>query len=303
MRDQFAKNRFIKQPMTISELLKEVVPLLKVAGIENPELDSELIISSILNIQRYKVLIDKDRELSYNNIEKINKLIERRIKGEPVGYLIGKKEFYSLEFSVNHSVLIPRPETEFLVDMAIYHAQSGAQVLDIGTGSGAIAIALKYNRSDLNIFASDISKRALKVAQKNANTILKNNSIIFKKSDLFSSFDGMRFDIIVTNPPYIDSTAKGTLQKEISYEPSIALFADDNGKEIINRIVLDSANYLNNNGLLIIEIGSEMKDHIIKLGQGNNFSVSVINDYAGLPRVAILKNDREKLSLSCKKIY
>ncbi len=274
--------------MSISDALSGAISSFKAAGIESPELDASVLLAHILNVEKYKLLTDADKTLSKNDLSLLNKFIKRRIKGEPVAYITGKKEFYSIDFIVTKDVLIPRPETEQLVDLAIFHAKKGAFVLDVGTGSGAIAIALKKNRPDLKIYACDISEKALKIAWKNAHSILGIKSIKFYKSDLFESFKGKKFDLILSNPPYVDIALKNSIQKEILFEPGIAVFAENNGNKILEKIIKNAEKFLKRSGLMIIEIGGQ-DGFIRSVGSENGYSVSILKDYANLPRIALLK--------------
>ena len=275
--------------MQLGELVKNITLRFKDGGVVNPSLDAEILIADVLEIERYKIITDRDRLLSREEIRKIEKYAVRRLKFEPVAYITGVKEFYSLDFIVNKDVLIPRPETELLVDMAIYWGGTGARVLDLCTGSGAVAVVLKHSRLDLDVYASDVSEKALKIAKKNSLRILGAKKINFILGDLFTPFAGEKFNLIVSNPPYVDAALKGKLQKEIDFEPEIALFAKNGGTEIIEQIIKGSADHLEDNGVLLLEIGSDQYDFVHKTGEKCGFTVSILNDYAGLPRVATLK--------------
>ena len=275
--------------MLLGDIVKDTTRLFKEKGIENPSLDAEVLISYALNIDRYKLVSHRDRILNDKEISQIKKYAARRLKFEPVAYITGVKEFYSLEFIVNKDVLIPRPETELLVDMAIYWGAPGGTALDLCTGSGAIAVALKYNRQDLDIYASDISDKALKTARKNSNNILGPKKIKFFEGDLFSPFKGMKFNMIVSNPPYVGHNLKGTLQQDLGFEPDVALYTENHGKKIIEEIIKKSVNYLKDNGALILEFGSDQQELVRNKGKQHGFAVSILNDYSGLPRVAVLK--------------
>ncbi len=275
--------------MNIACYVIEATERLRSVGIENPGLDAEVIIANCLNLERYQLVTWRDRVLSSEEISLIEKKIKRRLKKEPVAYIIGKKEFYGLDFLVTKDVLIPRPETELLVDMAIYWSPLNARVVDLCTGSGAIAIALKYTRSDLDVFASDISQKALKIAKKNCENLLGKNKISFLAGNLFEPLQSEKFDVIVSNPPYVDYSLKGTLQKELDFEPEIALYAEDKGQAVIKQIIENSRKYLNKNGILLLEIGSDQRDFTESYGKKKGFDVSILNDYSGLPRVATLR--------------
>ena len=275
--------------MRVSEIRAAVIKQLKEAGIPGPALDAELLVAHALNTDRYCLLASDDRNLAEKEISRVRRLTQRRLGFEPVAYILGRKEFYSHDFIVNRDVLIPRPETELLVDMAIYYARQNAAVVDIGTGSGAIAVSLKYARRDLDVHATDISARALKTARKNAARILGKNMIRFHQGDLYEPLPGMRFQVIAVNPPYVDRKSAGSLQRDLSYEPEVALFSGKGGRETIGRIIAKSGRYLTDEGVLIMEIGEEMKDFVKRSGKTRGFVVSVLNDYSGLPRVAVMK--------------
>lgn len=279
--------------MKIIEILNILSEDLKNVGIESHRLDSEILTAFVLEIERHKLIIEKDLEIDSIQLNKIKALEKRRLKYEPIAYIIGEKEFYSLDFIVNKNVLIPRPETELLVDLGIYYARQNDKVLDLGTGSGVIAVCMKYCRKDLNVTATDISSEALKVARKNSKKILGLHSIRFICGDLFYPIKDEKFNLIITNPPYVDKNIMGNLQKDLKHEPEVALFADDQGKKIINRIIVESNKFLYDHGTLLIEIGENMKDYVIKTAKENNYSITVMNDYAGLPRIGILlKNNK-----------
>ncbi|MFH0976833.1 MAG: peptide chain release factor N(5)-glutamine methyltransferase [Spirochaetota bacterium] len=275
--------------MTVEEALNNTINIFLKKNIDNPVLDAQVLLAEVLNTDKFKLFVDWENELTKSNITKLNSFIKKRIKGEPVAYITGKKEFYSLDFIVTKDVLIPRPETEQIVDLVIYYAKKDNSVLDIGTGSGAIAVALKINRPDLSVYACDNSEKALKIARKNAKRILGNDSILFSISDLFQAYKGKKFDIILSNPPYLDMAINGSLQKEIFFEPKNALFAGDHGNEIINRLISEAGELLNPDGMLIIEIGNE--SNIQKTDIGKEFTVTMLNDYANLPRIALLKKN------------
>lgn len=275
--------------MRVSRMLAEVVDRLKKAGIPGPALDAELLVAHALGTDRHRLRTGDDRELADSEVRRINRLVGRRLKFEPVAYILGVKEFYSIDFIVNRNVLIPRPETELVVDMAVYYARQNESVVDIGTGSGAIAISLKHARRDLDVHATDISAKALAVARKNAVRVLGRHGIGFHRGDLFEPLDGMRFQVIAVNPPYVDRNTASSLQKDLSYEPEVALFSGRGGRETIERIVASAGDFLTGDGVLIMEIGDDMKEFAKKTGGTAGFSVSVLNDYSGLPRVAVMK--------------
>ena len=246
-----------------------------------------MIIAHAADIERHRIIIDGSMEVAGALEKQITSLIERRAEGVPVAYLTGEREFYSLSFGVNEHVLIPRPETELLVDMAVYYAPQNGRVLDLGTGSGCVAAALKYSRKDLKVFASDISEQALKTAMENSNSIFSESDIEFRCGDLFEPWKGELFDVIVSNPPYIDPAEEESL--DLAWEPSLALYCEERGLSVTRKLVEEAGAYIAAKGIIILEIGSNMKDFILELGQGHDYHVSVLNDYSGLPRVATLR--------------
>jgi len=275
--------------MTLSEYLADAASKLDKAGIHTARLDAEVITAHKLGFERYKLITDAKRELTPAEISSIDKLINRRLKSEPVAYITGVKEFYALDFIVTKDVLIPRPETELLVDMAIYWAPMNCTVLDLCAGSGAIAVSLKKNRPDLTVIASDISGMALDVARENAEKHLGPGRIAFLHGDLFSTVKGKVFDLIVSNPPYVDIELKGTLQRELDYEPLQALYCGDSGRAVIARIIEGAGEHLADDGTLLLEIGSDQRAFVEEDGAAHGYRVTILNDYAGFPRVATLK--------------
>lgn len=275
--------------MRISEMVSRAANTLKEAGIQNPLLDAELLAAHVLGLDRIRLHVDRDRELTAQETSGIRRLVKRRLTFEPIAYILGKKEFYSLEFFVNRNVLIPRPETELVVDLVVYYALQNARVVDIGTGSGSIAVSVKYTRQDLEVHATDISAKALKVAQKNTSVILGKNKIRFHQGNLFEPLAGMQFQVIAVNPPYVNKSRIDSYQKDICFEPETALFSEKEGTAMIDKVISDAGSYLGAGGWLVMEIGDTMKDFVIKTGVRSGFHVSVLNDYSGLPRVAVMK--------------
>jgi len=273
----------------VSEMVAAVAGQLKEAGIPSPLLDAELLVASILGTDRCRLRVGDDRELKRAEAAGIGRLARRRLMFEPMAYILGNKEFYSLDFAVNPDVLIPRPETELLVDMVIYYARRNAAVVDIGTGSGAIAVAVKHNRAYLTVHATDLSEKALTVAHRNAARILGRNRIVFHRGDLFEPLGEMSFQVIAVNPPYVDRATASALQKDLSFEPETALFSGDGGRETVARVIAESGGFLDDDGVLIMEIGEDMKEFVKSTGTDNGYAVSVLNDYSGLPRVAVMR--------------
>ncbi len=279
-------------PSNSDECIRNMADRFRETGIDTARLDAEILVSHALGTERYSLALSPERDLSAQELHRMEGFAERRLRGEPVAYILNGKEFYSLNFFVDRRVLIPRPETELLVDLALYHAPMNGHVLDLGTGSGAIAVAVKHNRGDCTVLATDISDGAIAVASRNAAEILGSGAVEFRHGDLFAPVEGLRFDVIVSNPPYVDSSDMQSLQRELSFEPGEALFAGDGGTSVIRRIIGDAPCFLSPSGVLLIEIGEAMRNFVKARGVEAGFHVSVLNDYAGLPRVAVLTQNR-----------
>lgn len=277
--------------MRLDNYIKDITGRLTDAGIESARIDCEVLVTHGLNLEKYKLITDSSRILTPEEIKKIEKMVKRRLNSEPIAYITGTKEFYSLDFIVNKHVLIPRPETELIVDMAIYWAGMNSSVLDLCTGSGAAAVALKHSRQDLYVSASDISSEALKVARKNSLNINGKGGIKFYKGDLFEPFKGKSFDLIISNPPYVSSDEADSLKKDLFFEPEIALFAPEKGTGIIAKIIIEAVDYLSEKGILLLEMGNSQGPFVTELGEKKGYTVSILNDYSGLPRIATLKKN------------
>ena len=219
--------------------------------------------------------------------EPLEALLARRFSGEPLQYIRGRTEFYSREFLVDDRVLIPRPETELVVDAAIERAKQGARVIDIGTGSGCIAMSIERERPDLRVVAIDRSVDALAVAAKNRARL--GSRVLLAASDLFSSVCGT-FDIVVSNPPYVPLGEYKELAVEVRiHEPRIALTPGPRGTEIISRMLTDARARLAPHGVAIIEVGYGQEEAVRSLAKTKRFDVEVfLPDLAGIPRVVVL---------------
>lgn len=257
-------------------------------GIPGPRFDAEILLAHLLAIPRIKLYTDFERPLSKEELSKLKDLIKRRIAHEPVAYILGHKEFYTSDFLVNPSVLIPRPETELIVDelRKLFKPEEVFSLLDIGTGSGCLAISAKKLFPSAAVTATDISADALDVAKKNATAILGDeNAISFLQSDLFEKLEQSVFDVIVCNPPYIPEKVRESLAKEVKdHEPSIALFAGADGMDIYRRIFEQLGTGLSQNGIFICETGLETLEPVKALAIAHGFSFRCIRDLQGMER-------------------
>lgn len=275
----------LKQDVTFFEALKWASLCIKDKNIETDEVQFLLLnqmnwdLTTLLRNYRTKMTV-KEREEFINNVNRL-------INGEPAQYIIGKTYFYGYPIKVDQNVLIPRPETEELVEWILAdYSKQPLKVLDVGTGSGAIAISLKKQRPDWQITASDISTDALKVAKSNAQ--LNGVKINFVESDLLAKFAGKKFDVIVSNPPYIAYDEKRLMDQDvIDYEPQLALFAKHEGLFIYERLAKEAGNYLTDSGSLYLEIGFHQGQSVIKLLEDSYKTADTIlrQDLAGHDRM------------------
>jgi len=275
--------------------LKELYSLgkdnLSRSAIETPGLEAYLLLSETDVIDNLsEIYAHPDKEVDQDTFNKFQELLERRVNREPIAYILGEKEFYSKTYKVNPDVLIPRPETELLVDETLELAsriEGSPLILEIGTGSGCIAVTLASNCDQAKIVASDISQEALKVAKENLTKHGQNDRITLTKADMLNSFNNDSFDIIVSNPPYITESEFSLLDPEVkSYEPKLALTGGEKGLFYINKIILDSTRILKDGGWWVLEMGynqrEEVENTFIDCGFTN---ISSTKDLNGIERV------------------
>ncbi len=274
---------------TIGSLVKWATDDFRARGIESPRLDAELIVAHTLKIDRMRVILDAERPLEGVELAQLRDLVKRRRAYEPIAYLRGEREFYGLKFRVDKRVLVPRPDTETLVDAALArssHLSMSMRQLDLCTGSGCVAIAMARQRPTAQVFASDISTDALAVARDNALRLGAYNTAFFE-SDLYAAFAGKRFDVITANPPYIASAEIPTLMPDVrDHEPKLALDGGEDGLVLVRRIVTDATAHLEPGGLLAVEIGAgEAPATVLLLEAGGFVDVRVHRDIARIERV------------------
>jgi len=266
-------------PQKRRDLLEKVSKTLQNHGIDESA-EAEWIISIALGVKRSA--LKTDDMVSAKNVDKINKIVDQRITGRPLWYCIGDTEFYGYKIKVDERVLIPRPETEILVEKSLNYISADTSVLDMCTGSGAIAIAVKLKTNAI-VTAVDISVDALQIAKENAK--INGAEIQFIESDMFSNLSDMRFDVIISNPPYIKSEDVLNLQKEVKdFEPLIALDGGKDGFDFYKIIIQNAKNYLNDNGVLLLECG-EGQAHTIKEMLADAKCVEIIKDYENIDRI------------------
>ena len=266
-------------------------------GIPNPRLDAEVLLGHLLEKSRLQLYLHFEMPVFQEHLTPYRELIKKRIEHTPVSYLTNRKEFMSLEFYVDERVLIPRPETEQLVETILTEKTGDSErLLELGTGSGIIATSLAVHQPKWDIIATDISEPALAVARKNAETHTGTAQIRFLSGDLFEPIKAIdptgeiRFDWIVCNPPYVKKTEWDTLSPDVrDYEPEIALFAGDDGLAVIRRLIAEAPEYLAPNGKLILEIGNTQSDDVRPLidAEPAYCTYKLLKDYAEQERIVL----------------
>ena len=269
------------QPLTISQALAT-------ACRDIDRIDARLLLQHVLNAGHAFLLTYPDRILTAQQLEAFLHLVQRRIDGAPVAYLTGERDFYDLTFKVNEAVLIPRPETELLIELALQLIPSGrsCRILDLGTGSGAIAITLAKHRPHCEVTAVDLSPAAIAVAQWNARN-LQTHNLKFVTGSWFDELFGEKFDLIVSNPPYVADTDPHLQQGDLRFEPPMALSAGDNGLSCIHHIIDEAPDHLVSSGWLLLEHGYDQAAACRQLLQEKDFSnICSHPDLAGIMRVS-----------------
>ena len=267
--------------MNALEVIKFGSNLLKEKKISSCILDSEILLSKTLRQTREDILINLDQKINTKSILVFKEYLQRRSNNEPMAYILGEKEFWSKKFYVNKGTLIPRPETELLVDeiLKIYNEKK-ISILDIGTGSGCIIISILNSLKNSNGIGIDISKNAILTAKRNALKYKVNKRVKFLNKS-FKDIFSKKFDLIVSNPPYIDTKDIKNLSDDIKrYEPRIALDGGNDGLDLIKKIIYKSKNILKIKGMLALEIGNEQIKKVSKILVDNKFRIKhVIKDY------------------------
>lgn len=253
--------------MTIKELILYGTRKIKENNIENANLQAKLLLSSILNKPKEYLIINQEKEIKNKEEETYKKGIQKIIEGYPIQYIIKNQEFMKLNFYVDENVLIPQPDTEILVEevINITKKNENLKILDMCTGSGAIAISLAKYIKNSKIYAIDISKKAIQIAKKNAKQNNVYEKIVFLESNMFEKIPKLKFDIIVSNPPYIERNIIENLSTQVKYEPLIALDGGIDGLDFYKIISDNAYKYLNQNGNLCLEIGYNQRKSVTEI--------------------------------------
>lgn len=287
---------------TITDILSKSTRFLKEKGSTTPRLDAELLVAEALGLSRVELYTNFDQPLNTAEVDHCRQLIMRRGQGEPVAYITGRAYFRRLTLRVDRGVLIPRPETEHLVEAALQQLTEtdwGAhrpEVLDVGTGSGAIAVAVAVDFPEARITGADASEAALELAQENARVAGVSDRTEFVRSDLLADLDPMHtFDIIISNPPYISEEEWPTLPVDVrEYEPREALWGGPDGLDFYRRLAVEAPQWLRPRGCLILEIGHTQGPAVRELLSATGLfeSVETLRDYAEHERVVLAQMDR-----------
>ncbi len=259
--------------------------------IDDPRLTSEILLGHVLGLARVKLYMDLDRPLSKEELSTFRALIQRRLAFEPTQYLVGSREFYGRRFAVDARVLIPRGETELLVEAALRDVKKDqpSRVLDLCTGSGCVAITIAAERPQASVWATDLMPGPIEVAKANAEKLGVDGRVTFFQGDLFAAVpEGATFDVIVSNPPYVKSGEIATLQKEVQKEPRAALDGGADGLDLIRKLVVDALPRLKPGGLLAMEIGEDQGEAVKELmTRAGCRDVRIEKDLARHDRIAL----------------
>ena len=276
--------------MNIENILNEGINILQKNKIANPQLDSEILLSNSIKRDKKHIILNPKEILNSDQLVKFKSLIERRKKGEPIAYLINKKEFWKDEFFVNKDVLIPRPDSELIIEqvLKIYSKDDQLQILDIGTGSGCILLSILKERSNFYGTGIDISKKSINVSKFNAKQLNLTNRVKFFHSSV-DNFNNGKYDMIVSNPPYIEQLSLKYLEKDVvNFEPKLALSGGFDGFSKIRKVINKASILIKKNGKFILEIGFNQKNKVIKILKEEGFYVNkAIKDYGNNDRCII----------------
>lgn len=268
---------------SVAEALDSAVVAIDASGSQSARLDAELLLAEALGADRATVVTSHDRELDAVQTRRFQELVTRRVRdGEPVAYLLGRRGFRWIELEVDPRVLVPRPETELLVEVAL-DLPEGSRVLDVGTGSGAVALAVKQERPDLEVTGSDVSPDAIEVARANAERL--GLDVQFVQADLLEGL-GDSWDAILSNPPYVAEGERGRLPRELGHEPEGALFAGPDGLAVIRRLLPAAA--ASRATTVALEVGEGQAEGVCVIARAAGFGEAVtVPDLAGIERVVV----------------
>jgi release factor glutamine methyltransferase len=278
------------EPWTIARVLGFATDDFKKRNHPSPRLDAELLLGRALGLDRVRLLIESERRLNEAELGAYRALIQRRRTGEPVAYILGRREFYGLPFVVDRRALVPRPDTEMLVEVALERTRARSmygRALDLCTGTGCVAVTFARERPTWRVTASDISSEAVSLAWENARRHGVAFAMRVVEGDLFAPFAGERFELVTANPPYIPSGELAELSIDIrEFEPRLALDGGGDGLEIVRLIVRDAVRHLEPRGVLALEVGYDQAARVVSLVEAAGFvDIVVRRDYGGRERI------------------
>ena len=277
--------------MQLREALAQAVRRLEENDVGSPRMNAEVLLMFVLNCDRAYLYAHPERELTPDETRRYDEALETRSTGVPAQYITGHQEFWGLDFIVNPAVLIPRPETEHVIETVVPLARDveRPRIVDVGTGSGCIAIALAHELPQADITAVDLSSEALEVARLNATRLRVESRIRLMGSDLLSGVTGEEFDFVVSNPPYVGEFEADRVQREVrKYEPHMAVFGGEKGLDIVQRLVGEASSVLREGGWLVVEIGFTQSHDVLEMVRNWN-EARAVPDLQGIPRVIAAK--------------
>ena len=283
-----------KDVWTINSLLNWTVNYFKSKNIQSARLDAEVLLSHVLRQERIYLYVHFDEPMEQNELSKFREYVKKRAQHVPIAYIIGEREFMGLPFKVTKDTLIPRPDTEILVENVLNNVDKDKEIeiVDIGTGSGAIILSLLVNLPKAQGKTVDISSKAIEVAKENAVNLQVNDRCEFFVGDLFAPLNGNKFDLIVSNPPYIPQKDIATLEDDVKeYEPVSALTDGGDGLSYYRRLLSEGKAYIKENGFIALEIGIYQSEDVKQIAMDNGWkNIKIIKDYAGIDRVVLAWN-------------
>jgi len=273
--------------MTLLEVLQSATAYFTKHKLENPRLNAEHLIAHVLKMSRLELYLEFETKLNEQELAQLREMVKRRAQGEPLQHLLGTAEFCGQTFLCDKRALVPRPETEELTELLIaaWEWRIGrGKIIDVGTGSGIIAVSLAKAFPDAKVFAVDISDDALALARENANRLGLSERIQFWKGDLLENLDE-RFDLIVANLPYVSMKDRQSLAREVLHDPEVALFAGEKGDELVRKLIEQAPSHLNPGGLLALEIGINQAEELAEFLRLKNYhDIEAKKDYSSTPR-------------------
>lgn len=280
--------------MTVLEILQATTAYFGKKGVEQPRLSIEHLLADALGKKRIELYLEFDRSLSERELEPLRKKVRRRAEGEPLQHLLGHWDFFGRTFKTDRRALIPRPETELLVEVMLQEfatcGGSPNRLLDVGTGSGVLAITFALERPELEVCAVDLSEDALALARENAERLGVADRIVFRRSDLLDQMEGA-FHWIVANLPYIPTGDLRALQREVKFDPALALDGGKDGLTIIKRLIESVPGKIASNGLIALELGQGQAQQLSGLMADQNYrDISIKKDYQGVERLLIARH-------------